>query len=77
MPKLRIPAKVRGAKSIAVRVANKLGGRKNKGGTTSLTNAKLIEAVSDIKRKRDTNKLMTEFKKRGLVLPVAGEPAAV
>jgi hypothetical protein len=77
MPKLRIPTKVRGAKSVAVRVANKLGGRKNKGGTANLTNEKLIEAVSDIKRKRDTNKLRAEFKKRGLVLLVAAETTEV
>ena len=66
MPKLRKVAPVRSAKSIAVKVNAKLGGRKSKISTKGLSNEALLKEVSHIKRKRDTNKLMAELRIRML-----------
>lgn len=70
MPKLRRAAMVRSAKSIAVRVACKIGGRKSKIGVASLSADALKKEAGHTSRLRDKNKIMAEMNKRGLVLEI-------
>lgn len=76
MPKLRKPASVRGAKSKAVRVTSKIGGRKTKTGAHEMSNENLLKALADGKRPRDKNKLNAVARVRGISLAVATEPTA-
>jgi len=68
MPKLRRAASVRSAKSVAVHVTSKIGGRKSKVGVAGLSSTELLKEATHIKRSRDKTKLLNEVKKRGLTL---------
>ncbi len=67
MPKTRDRVTQPGAKSVAARIKNKIGGRKSRRGTGQMsTDAMLfLQQV----RKRDKNKLRRALASRGVVLP--------
>lgn len=70
MSKLRRAASVRSAKSIAVKISCKIGGRKSKVSTRSLSKEALLKEASHLKRPRDKNKIVAELRHRGLATPV-------
>ncbi len=57
-----------GAKSIAVRIKNKIGGRKSFQGTNKMSVEELTKILSTCKKK-DHNKLRRALAGRGMVLP--------
>ena len=66
MPKSRKRVNRKGAKSEAVRVKNKLGGRKSTRGAKQLSTRELSELLNKV-AKRDRNKLRRELESRNLV----------
>ena len=68
MPKVRRVAPVRSAKSIAVRVNSKIGGRKSKTSVKGLSNEALLKEVTQLKRARDKSKVLSEIRNRKLTL---------
>jgi len=69
MPKFRKRANRKGAKSEAISIKNKMGGRKSGQGAGQMSNAELIELQSRV-HKRDKNKLARMIQQRGIVIEV-------
>lgn len=69
MPKLRRPAHVRSMKSIAVKVKSKIYGRKSGISVNGLSASALLKEANHISRLRDKNKILSEVRKRGLIIP--------
>ncbi len=67
MPKSRKRALAKGAKSTAVRVKHKVGGRKSLRGAGSMSSTDIEKALANC-RKRDRNKLRRAMVARGLTL---------
>ena len=65
MPKNRRRRVLSGAKSIAIRTKNKIGGRKSGRGTGQMSDQEFQEAVRTC-RKRDRNKLRRAWEQRGV-----------
>jgi len=65
MPKTRKRVMQSGAKSISVRIKNKIGGRKSTKSAGTMPNPELEKALTTC-RKRDRNKLRRAFEARGL-----------
>ena len=63
MPKFRKRVIQSGAKSIAVRIKNKIGGRKSGQGTGTMSNLELEDKLVKC-RKRDRNKLRRAYAER-------------
>jgi len=66
MPKNRKRVIQPGAKSVAVRTKNKIGGRKSSRGVGTMSNPDLQAALAKC-RKRDRNKLVRAFEARELI----------
>jgi hypothetical protein len=71
MPKNRKRVKQHGAKSIAIRTKNKIGGRKSGQGTGTMTNGELLSKQANC-RKRDRNKLERAYNERLGVIILPG-----
>jgi hypothetical protein len=63
MPKSRKRQIRPGAKSIAIRIKNKIGGRKSSRGTSTMNDDEILKALLSC-RKRDRNKLRRAFEAR-------------
>ena len=63
MPKNRKRATEKGAKSIAIRTKNKIGGRKSGRGTGNVSTPELL-GILRTSRKRDRNKLQRAYDER-------------
>lgn len=68
MPKTRQRVITVGAKSIAMRIKNKIGGRKSFTGTNIMSTKELTKTLENC-NKRDRNKLRRALAGRDIVLP--------